>query len=61
VSGLDTLAASKQLRQWVAQGVLVALPAPSRQQASYTKPELVDLADLRGSLSLGLDNDDPEA
>ena len=46
ISGLDTLSASKQLRQWVAQGVLVALPAASRQQAKYTKPELADVADL---------------
>lgn len=55
ISGLDTLAASKQLRNWVAQGVLAALPAASRQQASYTKPEL--LAVPGDSLSLGLDND----
>jgi ATP-dependent DNA helicase RecG len=54
MSGLDTLAASKQLKQWVGQGVLVALPAASRQQASYTKPEL---AEQSGSLSLGLDNE----
>jgi len=57
ISGLDTLAASKQLRQWVVQGVLVALPAASRQQASYTKPELAELADLSLSLSFGLDNE----
>ncbi|MBK9442958.1 MAG: putative DNA binding domain-containing protein, partial [Comamonadaceae bacterium] len=57
ISSLDTLAASKQLRQWVAQGVLVALPAPSRQQASYTKPELAGLVDLTRSLSFGLDNE----
>jgi ATP-dependent DNA helicase RecG len=57
ISGLDTLAASKQLRQWVAQGVLVALPAASRQQASYTKPELIGLMDWTHSLSLGLDNE----
>lgn len=55
ISGLDTLAASKQLRNWVMQGVLVALPAASRQQASYTKPEL--LAGPGDSLSLGLDNE----
>lgn len=55
ISGLDTLAASKQLRSWVGQGVLVALPAASRQQASYTKPEL--LAGPGDSLSLGLDNE----
>lgn len=58
ISGLDTLASSKQLQKWVAQGVLVALPAASRQQASYTKPELVGLADLAQSLSFGLDNED---
>jgi ATP-dependent DNA helicase RecG len=56
ISSLDTLAASKQLKQWVGQGVLVALPAPSRQLASYTKPELFEQAQLSGSLSLGLDN-----
>ena len=55
ISGLDTLAASKQLKGWVGQGVLVALPAASRQQASYTKPEL--LAAPSDSLSLGLDNE----
>ena len=57
ISGLDTLAASKQLKQWVTQGVLVALPAASRQQASYTKPELADLMDLTNSLCFGLDNE----
>jgi ATP-dependent DNA helicase RecG len=57
ISGLDTLAASKQLKQWVTQGVLVALPTASRQQASYTKPELVGLSDLTRSLSFGLDNE----
>jgi ATP-dependent DNA helicase RecG len=55
ISGLDTLAASKQLKSWVGQGVLVALPAASRQMASYTKPEL--LAAPVDPLSLGLDND----
>lgn len=57
ISGLETLAASKQLRQWVAQGVLVALPAASRQQASYTKPELIERADVTRSLFFGLDNE----
>jgi ATP-dependent DNA helicase RecG len=55
ISHLDTLAASKQLRNWVAQGVLVALPSASRQKARYTKPEL-QAAPL-DSLSLGLDNE----
>lgn len=57
ISGLDTLAASKQLKQWVTQGVLVALPAASRQQATYTKPDLAGVLDLTHSLSLGLDNE----
>lgn len=55
ISGLDTLAASRQLRSWVSQGVLVPLPAPSRQQARYTKPELA--ASPVGALSAGLDNE----
>lgn len=55
ISGLDTLAASKQLKSWVGQGVLVPLPAASRQHASYTKPEL--LTAPVDSLSLGLDNE----
>ncbi len=55
ICDLDTLTASKQLRSWVAQGVLVALPAASRRQASYTKPEL--LAEPDDSLSFGLDNE----
>jgi ATP-dependent DNA helicase RecG len=55
IAHLDTLASSKQLRNWVAQGVLAALPSASRQHARYTKPELV--ATSLDSLSLGLDND----
>jgi hypothetical protein len=39
----------------VAQGVLVALPSASRQQARYTKRELV--ATSLDSLFLGLDNE----
>ncbi len=57
ISGLDTLAASKQLKQWVVQGVLVALPAASRQHASYSKPDLTNPDNLTGSLSLALDNE----
>lgn len=60
MSNLDTLAASKQLKQWVTQGVLVALPSASRQQASYTKPDKVvqvELPDFPNSFSTGLDNE----
>lgn len=55
ISDLDTLAASKQLRRWVEQGVLVALLAASRRHASYTKPELLD--EPGDSLSFELDNE----
>jgi len=37
--GVDTLEASRMLRNWVAQRLLVALPAASRQQARYAKPQ----------------------
>lgn len=52
----DTLMASRQLRGWVSQGLLVALPAASRQQAKYTKP--TKDAKGAGSLSLAFDNDE---
>ncbi len=55
ISSLDTLAASKQLKSWVDQGVLVALPADSRQMARYTKQYL--LAGPGDSLPWGLDNE----
>ena len=55
IAGLDTLAASKRLRAWVAQGVLVALPAASRQQARYTLPNRMQTGG--DSLSLDLDNE----
>jgi len=55
IADVDTLTASKQLRSWVAQGVLVALPAASLQKASYTKQALLDIAGV--SLSYGLDNE----
>jgi ATP-dependent DNA helicase RecG len=55
IAGWDTLTASRQLRNWVSQGLLEPLPAASRQQARYTKPS----KDGRGqnSLSWGFDND----
>lgn len=59
ITGLDTLEASRMLRTWVAQGVLVALPSASRQQARYTKPmRSVEQAD---SLSNAQDNELPES
>ena len=59
ITGLDTLEASRMLRTWVAQGVLIALPSASRQQASYTKPmRSVEQAD---SLSNAPDNELPKS
>lgn len=59
ITGLDTLEASRMLRAWVAQGLLIALPAASRQQASYTKPmRSVEQAD---SLSNAPDNELPKS
>lgn len=37
IAGVDTLESSRMLRNWVAQRLLVALPAASRQQARYAK------------------------
>lgn len=55
IAGWDTLTASRQLRNWVSQGLLEPLPAASRQQARYTKPS----KDGKGqnSLSWGFDNE----
>ncbi len=56
ISGLDTLGASKQLKQWVAQGVLVALPGASLKHMRYTLPDLLELSPETVLLSLGSDN-----
>ena len=55
IAGWDTLTASRQLRNWVSQGLLEPLPTASRQQARYTKPS----KDGKGQnpLSWGFDNE----
>ena len=58
ITGMDTLEASRMLRTWVAQGVLIALPSASRQQASYTKP--MRSAEQADSLSNAPDNELPK-
>ena len=55
ISTLDTLEASRLLRAWVTQGVLIALPAASRQQARYAKPEIPE--DQPGLFSNDADNE----
>lgn len=59
ITGLDTLEASRMLRAWVAQGLLITLPAASRQQASYTKP--MRSAEQADSLSNAPDNELPKS
>lgn len=59
ITRLDTLEASRMLRTWVAQGVLIALPSASRQQARYTKP--MRSVEQVNSLSNAQDNELPES
>lgn len=59
ITGLDTLEASRMLRTWVAQGVLITLPSASRQQTRYTKP--MRSAEQADSLSNAPDNELPES
>lgn len=59
ITKLDTLDASRMLRTWVAQGVLIALPSASRQQARYTKP--MRSIEQTDSLSNAPDNELPKA
>ena len=54
IAGVDTLEASRMLRNWVAQRLLVVLPAASRQQASYAKPQKNAIDD---SLSNSINNE----
>ena len=55
IAGVDTLEASRMLRNWVAQRLLVALPAASRQQARYAKPQKPPIEP--DSLSNAVDNE----
>ena len=58
ITGLDTLEASRLLRTWVAQGVLITLSSASRQQARYTKP--MRSTEQADPLSNAPDNESPE-
>jgi len=57
ITGLDTLKASKMLKRWVEQGVLVKDDSGGKRNTSYTK-NVWELRqeDLLDSLSIGLDN-----
>jgi ATP-dependent DNA helicase RecG len=54
IAGVDTLKASKMLKAWVEQGVLVQQPALAKRYTSYIKPAQPPAQ--RGLLSDGQDN-----
>ena len=57
IAGVDTLKASKMLKRWVEQGVLVKDDSGGKRNTFYTKnvPGLTQ-EDWAGSLSIDLDN-----
>jgi ATP-dependent DNA helicase RecG len=57
ITGSDTLKASKQLKKWVEQGLLVKDSALGKQNTVYRKPTSEDDAPALNSLSNGLDNE----
>ena len=60
IAGVDTLEASRMLRNWVAQRLLIALPAASRQQATYAKPQKPAAADDSLSNAINNESEKPE-
>ena len=59
IAGVDTLEA-RMLRNWVAQRLLVALPAASREQASYARPQKTAIDDDSLSNSINNESDKPK-
>lgn len=53
IAGLDTLKASKMLKRWVDQGLLVADPSRGKRNMVYSKPGRQASGDL---LAGGADN-----
>ncbi len=60
IAGADTLEASRMLRNWVAQRLLIALPAASRQQVPYAKPQTPGAADDSLSNAINNESEKPE-
>jgi len=60
ITGVDTLEASRMLRNWVAQRLLIALPAASRQQATYAKPQKPVAGDDSLSNAINNESEKPE-
>ncbi|RYF60237.1 MAG: hypothetical protein EOO27_06595 [Comamonadaceae bacterium] len=57
IAGVDTLKASKMLKRWVEQGLLVADSSGGKRHTTYAKPASEAGGRAPGSLSLPLDNE----
>ena len=60
IAGLDTLKASKMLRRWAEQGVLVRDDSAGKRHTVYRKPVPDGFLEAGSSLSLSLDNGESE-
>ncbi len=59
IAQVDTLEASRMLKTWVEQGVLVALADRSKRNMAYTKTAQAAQSDVQGDLlSRPLDNNE---
>lgn len=56
IAGMDTLKASKMLKRWVEQGVLLRDDSAGKRHTVYRKPAPDGAAETSASLSLALDN-----
>lgn len=56
IAGLDTLKASKTLKRWVDQGLLVADPNRAKRNMIYAKPVSAESAGTLGSFPAAVDN-----
>lgn len=56
IAGVDTLKASKMLKRWVEQGVLLRDDSAGKRHTVYRKPDPDGAAEAASSLSLELDN-----
>ena len=56
IAGLDTLKASRQLKNWVEQGLLANDPTRAKRNMVYQKPASADESPAPSLLSYSLDN-----
>lgn len=56
IAAVDTLKASKMLKRWVDQGVLLRDDYAGKRHTVYRKPLPDDIVETASSLSLTLDN-----